>query len=107
MPAGDEYGASSVILFQETVRFISGSSAVLGKGHSGKCPRIRGGVGLEEKAGSLWDRSRCCQARHGCLEGTVLNAELWRGVVFAVSAAVMNKFLNPLDFRLRWEREKE
>lgn len=42
MPASDEYDASSVILFQETVRFISGSSAVLGKGHSGKCPRIKG-----------------------------------------------------------------
>jgi len=42
IPAGDEYSASLVILFQEMVRFISGSSAVLGKGHSGKCPRIKG-----------------------------------------------------------------
>lgn len=42
IPAGDEYSASLVIFFQETLRFISGSSAVLGKGHSGKCPRIKG-----------------------------------------------------------------
>lgn len=44
IPAGDEYGASLVIFFQETLRFISGSSAVLGKGHSGKCPRIKGSL---------------------------------------------------------------
>lgn len=48
IPASDEYSASLVILFQETVRFISGSSAALGKGHSGKCPRIKGVLGLEK-----------------------------------------------------------
>lgn len=42
IPASDEYSAGLVIFFQETLRFISGSSAVLGKGHSGKCPRIKG-----------------------------------------------------------------
>lgn len=49
MPAGDEYSTSLVILFQEMVRFISGSSAVLGKGHSGKCPRIKGSSRAAER----------------------------------------------------------
>lgn len=80
IPAGDEYSASLVIFFQETLRFISGSSAVLGKGHSGKCPRIKGSFRAGKKAGSLQDGSRHCQAKHDCLEGVVLNAEVGRRV---------------------------
>lgn len=47
--AGDEYRASLVILFQEMVRFISGSSAGPGKGHSGKCLKIKGNFRAGER----------------------------------------------------------
>lgn len=104
IPAGDEYSASLVILFQETVRFISGSSAVLGKGHSGKCPRIKGSfrAGERQEAG----RISLDTVRQGMADW---KESYWtlRLAGGSASAVDVNKFLKPLNFRLLWEREKE